>query len=66
MKLLMRVKDESERAGFRLNVKKATIMASSPITAWQIEGGKVEAVTGFLFLGSNITVDSDCNHEIRR
>ena len=66
MKLLMRVKDESERAGFRLNVKKATIMASSPITAWQIEGGKVEAVTGFLFLGSKITVDGDCSHEIRR
>ena len=66
MKLLMRVKDESERAGFRLNVKKATIMASSPITAWQIEGGKVEAVTGFLFLGSKITADGDCSHEIRR
>ena len=66
MKLLMRVKDESERAGFRLNVKKATIMASSPITAWQIEGGKVEAVTGFLFLGSKITADGDCSHEIRK
>ena len=66
MKLLMRVKDESERAGFRLNIKKATIMASSPITAWQIEGGKVEAVTGFLFLGSKITADGDCSHEIRR
>ena len=66
MKLLMRVKDESERAGFRLNVKKATIMASSPITAWQIEGGKVEAVTGFLFLGSKITADCNCSHKIRR
>ena len=64
--LLMRVKEESERAGLRLNVKKATIMASSPITAWQIEGGKVEAVTGFLFLGSKITADSDYSHEIRR
>ena len=64
--LLMRVKEESERAGLRLNVKKTKIMASNPITAWQIEGEKVEVVTDFLFLGSKITVDGDCSHEIRR
>ena len=66
MSLLMRVKEESERAGLRLNIKKTKIMASSPITARQIEGGKVEVVTDFLFLGSKITVDDDCSHEIRR
>ena len=66
MNLLMRVKDESERAGLRLNIKKAKIMASSPITAWQIEGKKVEVVTDSLFLGSKITADGDCSHEIRR
>ena len=64
--LLMRVKEESERAGLKLNIKKTKIMASSPITAWQIEGGKVEVVADFLFLGSKITADSDCSHEIRR
>ena len=65
--LLMKVKEESERVGLRLNIKKKTkIMASSPITAWQIEGEKVEVVTDFLFLGSKITVDSDYHHEIRR
>ena len=64
--LLIRVKEESERAGLRLNVKKTKIMASNPITAWQIEGEKVEVVTDFLFLGSKITVDGDCSHEIRR
>ena len=65
--LLVRVKEESERAGLNLNIKKKTkIMASSPITAWQMEGEKVEVVTDFLFLGSKITVDSDCSHEIRR
>ena len=65
--LLMRVKEESERASLRLNTKKKTnITASTPITAWQIEGGKVEAVTYFFFLGSKITVDGDCSHEIRR
>ena len=57
---------ESERAGLKLNLKKIKIMASSPITAWQIEGEKVEVVTDFLFLGSKITVDGDCSHEIRR
>ena len=64
--LLMRVKEESERASLKLNIKKAKIMASGLITAWQIEGEKVEVVTGFLFLGSKITADSDCSHEIRR
>ena len=56
--LLMRVKEQSERAGLRLNIGKTKIMASSPIIAWQIEGGKVEVVTDFLFLGSKITADS--------
>ena len=64
--LLMRVKEESERAGLRLNIKKSKIMASSPITAWQIEGEKVEVVTDFLLLGSEITADGDRSHEIRR
>ena len=64
--LLMRVKEESERANLRLNVKKIKIMASGPITAWQIEGEKVEVVTDFLFLGSKITADGDYSHEIRR
>ena len=63
--LLMRVK-ESERAGLKLNIKKTNIMASGPITSCQIEGEKVEVVTDFLFLGSKITVDGDCSHEIRR
>ena len=63
--LLMRVK-ESEKAGLKLNIKKANTMASGPITYMQIEGEKVEAVTDFLFLGSKITVDGDCSHEIRR
>ena len=64
--LLMRVKEESERASLKLSIKKTKIMASSPITAWQIEGEKVEVVTDFLFLGSKITVDGDCSHETRR
>ena len=66
----MRVKEEREIAGIKLNIQKKQqknkIIASSPITSWQIEGGEVEAVTNFLFLGSNITVDVDCSHEIRR
>ena len=62
----MRVKEENEKAGLKLNIKKTKIMASSPITSWQIEGGKVEAVTDFLFLGSKITADRDYSHEIRR
>ena len=64
--LLMRVKKESEKAGLKLNIKKSKIMATRPITYMQIEGEKVEAVTDFLFLGSKITVDGDCIHEIRR
>ena len=63
---MLRVEEESEKAGLKLNIKKAKIMASGLITAWQIEGEKVEVVTGFLFLGSKITADSDCSHEIRR
>ena len=62
----MQVKEESERAGLELNIKKTNIMASGPITSWQIEGEKVEVVTDFLFLGSKITVDGDCSSEIRR
>ena len=63
--LLMRVKEESERASFKLNIKKTKIMASGAITSWEIEGEKVEVVTDFLFLGSKITGDGDCSHEIR-
>ena len=64
--LLMKVKEESEKFGLKLNIQKMKIMASSPITSWQIEGGKVEAVTDFIFLGCKITVDCDCSHEIKR
>ena len=64
--LLMRVKEESERAGLRLNITKTKIMASGPITAMQIEGEKMEVVTDFLFLGFKITADCDCSHEIRK
>ena len=63
--LLMRVK-ESEKAGLNSTVKKTKIMASGPITSWQIDGGKVETVTDFIFLGSKITADGDCCHEIKR
>ena len=62
----MRVKEKSKRDGLRLNIEKTKIMASSFITAWQIEGGKVDVVTDSLFLGSKITADGDCSHEIRR
>ena len=62
----MNVKEESEKAGLKLNIKKTKIMASGPITSWQIDGEKVEAVTDFLFLGSKITADGDCSHEIKR
>ena len=62
----MRVKEESEKAGLKLNIQKTKIMASGPITSWQTEGEKVEAVTDFIFLGSKITVDSDCSHEFKR
>ena len=64
--LLMRVKEESERADLKLNIKKTKTMASSPIISWQIEEENVELATDFLFLGSKITVDIDCSHEIRR
>ena len=64
--LLMRVKKESEKADLKLNIQKTKIMASSPITLWQRDGGKMERVTDFIFLGSKITVDSDCSHEIQR
>ena len=63
--LLMRVKEERGRAGLKLNIKKTKIIASDPITSWQIEAKKVEAVTDFLFLGSKTTADGDCSHEIR-
>ena len=63
--LLMKVNDESEKAGLKLNIKKTKIMLSSPITSWQIEREKVEAMTDFIFLGSKITVDSDGRHEIK-
>ena len=66
IKSLLRVKEESEKAGLKLNSQKIKIMASGPITSWQIEGEKLEAVTDFLFLGSKITVNGDCSHEIRR
>ena len=59
---LMRVKEDSEKAGLKLNIQKTKLMASSPITSWQIDGGKVETVTDFIYLISRITVDSDCNH----
>ena len=63
---MIRVKEESEKDGLKLNIKKTKTMSSSPITSWQINGKKMEAVTDFLFLCSKITVDCDCNHEIRR
>ena len=62
----MRVKEESEKAGLKLNTQKTKIMASSPITSWQTEGEKVEAVTDFIFLDSKITVDNDCSHESKK
>ena len=62
----MWVKEKSEEAGLKCDIQKTKIMASGPITSWEIEQGKVEAVTDFLFLGSKITVDSDCGHEIKR
>jgi len=64
--LLMTVKEQSEKAGLKLNIQKAKIMASSPITSWQIYGEIMETVTDFIFLGSKITVDDDCSHEIKR
>ena len=64
--LLMKVKDESEKVGLKLNIQKTKIMASGLITSRKIEGKKVEAVTDFIFLGSKITADADCSHEIKR
>ena len=64
--LLMRVKEESEKAGLKLNIQKMKIMASSPITSWQIDGKTMETVTDFIFLGSRMTADHDCSHEIKR
>ena len=61
----MRVKEESEKAGLKLNIKKTKIMASSPITSWQVDGETMEMVTDFIFLDSKIPVDSDCSHEIK-
>ena len=62
----MRVKEESKKAGLKLNIQKTKIMASGATTSWQIEREKVEAMSDFIFFGSQITVDSDCNHKIRR
>ena len=62
----MKVKEDSEKAGLKLNIQKMKIMASSPITSWQIDGETMETVTDFIFLGSKITADGDCSHEIKR
>ena len=64
--LLMKVKEESEKVGLKLNIQKTKIMASGPITSWQIDGETVERVTDFIFLGSKIIADGDCSHEIKR
>ena len=64
--LLMKVKEESEKVGLKLNIQKTKIMASSPNTSWQIDGETVETVADFIFLGSKITADCDCSHEIKR
>ena len=64
--LLMKAKEESEKAGLKLNIQKTKIMACSPITSWQIDGETIETVREFIFLGSKITADGDCSHEIRR
>ena len=63
---LMKVKEESEKVGLKLNIQKTKIMASGPITSWQIDGKTVETVSDFIFLGSKITADGDCSHEIKR
>ena len=63
---LMRVKEKSGKAGLKLNIQKTKIMASLPITSWQVEGGKVKAMMDFIFLSSKITADGDCSHEIKR
>ena len=64
--LLMKVREESEKAGLKLNIQKTKIMASSPITSWEIDGETEETVSDFIFLGSKITADGDCSHEIKR
>ena len=66
MSLLMKVKEKSEKVGLKLNIQKTKIVASSPITSWQIDGETVETVAGFIFLGSKIHADGDCSHEIKR
>ena len=63
---MMKVKEESEKVGLTLNIQKTKIMASGPITSWQVDGETVERVAGFIFLGSKITADGDCSHEIKR
>ena len=63
--LLMKVKEESEKVGLKLNIQKTKIMASAPITSWEIDGETVETVADFIFWGSKITVDGDCSHEIK-
>ena len=64
-RLLMKVKEESEKVGLKLNIQKTKIMAPGPITSWQIDGETMETVTEFIFLGSKITADGDCSHEIK-
>ena len=64
--LLLKVREESEKIGLKLNIQKTKIMASGPITSWEIDGETVETVSGFIFLGSKITADGDCSHEIKR
>ena len=64
--LLMKVKEESEKVGLKLNIEKMKIMASGPVTSWQIDGETMETVADFIFLGSKITVDGDCSHAIKR
>ena len=64
--LLMKVKEESQKVGLKLNIQKTKILASGPITSWEIDGDAVETVSDFIFLGSQITADGDCSHEIKR
>ena len=64
-RLLMKVKEESEKAGLKLNIQKTKVMASGPITSWQTDGETMETVTDFIFLGCKITADGDCSHEIK-
>ena len=66
LKSLLKVKEEGEKAGLKLNIQKMKIMASSPIISWQIDGETMETVTDFIFLGSKITVDGECSHEIKK